>query len=150
MSRLSLNIGLRALLTAQSALDTVGHNITNANTLGFSRQTLQTSAARPMRLRGLEFGGGVQADAVTRTVDDLLSRRIVAQLSSVRRLDSLLLGMTGVEALFGEPGGVGIGKLMDGFFESVAELSTNPQEPNYFRPRLAPPRRESSPPGALP
>ena len=131
MSRLSLNIGLRALLTAQSALDTVGHNISNANTLGFSRQTLRTSAARPLRLRGLQFGGGVQADAVMRTVDDLLSRRIVAQLSSVRRLDSLLLGMSGVEALFGEPGGVGIGALLDGFFETVAELSTNPQERNF-------------------
>ena len=32
MSSISLNIGLKALLTAQSALDTVGHNVSNANT----------------------------------------------------------------------------------------------------------------------
>ena len=36
MSIVSLNTGLRSLLAAQYALDTVGHNIANANTPGYS------------------------------------------------------------------------------------------------------------------
>jgi flagellar hook-associated protein 1 FlgK len=128
MSNVSLHIGLKALLTAQSALDTIGHNISNANTPGYSRQNLQVSAARPYQLRGLLIGDGVNADNVRRTVDDLLTRRIVSQVGSLQKLDANLLGMTEVEALLGEPGGFGIGGLIDNLFTSFAGLSSEPQD----------------------
>ena len=51
MANLSLNIGLNALLTAQNALDTVGHNIANANTPGYSRSADIT--ARGERASGM-------------------------------------------------------------------------------------------------
>jgi flagellar hook-associated protein 1 len=128
MGSFGLNIGLRALMTAQSNLETVGHNISNANTEGYSRQDLQVSAARPLRIRGLEIGGGVTGDRVLRTEDTLLTRRIVGQTSVVERLDSMVTNMSGVEALLGEPNGFGLGKLLDGFFSSVSDLSTNPDD----------------------
>lgn len=131
MSGFGLNIGLQALLNAQSSLETVGHNISNANTEGYSRQVLHTSAARSINIRGLEIGGGVRSDMILRTEDALLTRRIVAQTSLVRRLDSMLVNMGGVEALLGEPGGFGIGELMDGFFGSISSLSTNPEDPVF-------------------
>lgn len=128
MSSFGLNIGLRALLTAQSALETVGHNISNANTEGYSRQDLQVSAARPLTLRGLELGGGVAGDVVMRTEDALLTRRIVSQASLVTKLTSMATNMSGVEALLGEPGGFGLGGLMDDLFSSVSDLSANPDD----------------------
>lgn len=128
MGSFGLNIGLRALLTAQSALETVGHNISNANTEGYSRQDLHVSAAQSLKVRGLQLGGGVQGDMVLRTEDRLLTRRIVSQTSLVQRLDSMLVNMGGVEALLGEPGGFGLGELMDGFFGSISDLSTNPED----------------------
>ena len=54
-----LEIGLRALLTAQSALDVIGHNISNANTPGYSRQDLMVSPTRPQLVRGMQMGSGV-------------------------------------------------------------------------------------------
>jgi flagellar hook-associated protein 1 FlgK len=131
MSSFGMNIGLRALLTAQTALETVGHNISNANTEGYSRQDLQVSAARSLRIRGLEMGAGIQGDMVRRTEDLLLTRRIVAQTSLVNRLDSMLVNMGGVEALLGEPSSFGLGGLMDDFFGSVSELSTHPEDMVY-------------------
>lgn len=125
MGSVGLNIGLRALLTSQTALDTVGHNISNANTPGYSRQSLKISTASPLQIRGLQVGTGVQADSITRTVDNLLTRRIIAQASSVSRLDALLVGMQNVEALLGEPGGFGIGERMSELFGSFADLSTD-------------------------
>ena len=45
----ALNIGSRALMTNLSALQVIGHNIANANTDGYSRQSVQTqSAGHPM------------------------------------------------------------------------------------------------------
>lgn len=128
MTSVGLNIGLRGLLTAQSALDTVGHNITNANTEGYSRQRLQISAGAPIELRGLYVGSGVEGKSISRTVDGILTRRIVSQVSTVSRLDSMMVGLKGVEALLGEPGGFGLGQLMSDWFASVADLSTDPQD----------------------
>ncbi|MEO1697979.1 MAG: flagellar hook-associated protein FlgK [Planctomycetota bacterium] len=125
---LSTNIGLRALLTSQAALDTIGHNVANANTEGFSRQNLLISNSRPLNLRGLQLGHGVQADQVVRSVDELLNGRIVRQASTIGRLDAQLVEMQSVEALLGEPGGDGFGALLDGIFESLSALSANTED----------------------
>ncbi|MFT7678155.1 MAG: flagellar hook-associated protein FlgK [Planctomycetota bacterium] len=122
----SLNIGLKGLLTAQSALETVGHNVSNANTPGYSRQQVDIRAGRPMDLRGLLVGSGVEATGVRRIADDVLNSRLVGQSGVVARYESLLGSLFSVESLLSEPGGAGIGASMDGFFESVSGLSNDP------------------------
>ncbi len=125
---LSTNIALRALLTSQSALETIGHNVANANTEGYSRQNLLISSSRPLNLRGLQLGHGVQADAVVRSVDELLNARIVSQSSALGRLDAQLVEMQSVEALLDEPGGDGFGGLMDDLFSNMSSLSANTED----------------------
>jgi flagellar hook-associated protein 1 FlgK len=128
MASLGLNIGLKALLTSQSALDIVGHNVANANTPGYSRQTLGVSAGGVLNLRGLSIGSGVHADIVNRTVDSLLQARLVSQSSSLARLDSQLDVMSSIEALLGEPGGRGLSAGLDSFFGSISEFSSSPAD----------------------
>lgn len=128
MGELSLDIGLKALLTSKAALDTIGHNIANANTPGYSRQDLHVSSGRAQTLRGLRIGDGVQADFVTRTVDELVNRRLVAQLGVMSRLEANVVGLSDLEALFGEPGEGGLGSILNGLFERMAELSAQPGE----------------------
>ncbi|MEM7307063.1 MAG: flagellar hook-associated protein FlgK [Planctomycetota bacterium] len=125
---IALNTGLRSLLTAQFALETLGHNIANANTPGYSRQKLNIATEMPVNLRGLVIGNGVKTTSVERTVDALLNRRIVRQVAVTGRLESQLTGMTEVEAMLGELDGRGIGSLLDDLFTSVSELSTNPED----------------------
>ncbi|MAE29546.1 MAG: flagellar hook-associated protein FlgK [Planctomycetota bacterium] len=128
MANISLNTGLRALMTSQAALQTIGHNISNANTPGYSRQSLSIQASAPIHLRNLWMGTGVDATSVERTVDQLLQKRLTGQVSSLQRLDASLTGMREFEALLGEPGGFGLGSLLDGFFESASSLATNPDD----------------------
>lgn len=128
MASIGLNIGLKALLTSQSALDIVGHNVANANTPGYSRQSLGVSAGGVLNLRGLSIGSGVNADIVKRTVDSLLQTRLVSQSSSLARLDSQLDVMTSIEALLGEPGGRGLSAGLDSFFGSISEFSSSPSD----------------------
>ncbi|MDB2575729.1 flagellar hook-associated protein FlgK [Planctomycetota bacterium] len=125
---MSTNIGLRALLTSQAALDTIGHNVSNATTEGYSRQRVLTSSARPLNLRGLQLGNGVDANVITRSVDELLNSRIEGQSSSVARLESQLTEMGSVEALLNEPGEGGFGALMDSLFSSLSLLSASPED----------------------
>lgn len=131
MGTLGSEIGLRALLASRTALETIGHNVSNANTPGYSRQRIELGTARPQNLRGLQLGSGVRADAVTRTVDELLNSRIVKQTSSLARLGAQLTEMTSVEALLDEPGGQGLGALLDELFASFSALSAHADDIVY-------------------
>jgi flagellar hook-associated protein 1 len=129
MSTIGLNTGLKALLSARYMLDTIGHNIANANTPGYSRQRVQLGSSLPVNLGGLLIGGGVDAGQVQRSVDELLGRRIQGQRSLASSLAVQRGGMTELEALLAEPGENGLGGLLDGFFGSLSQLSTGPADP---------------------
>ena len=63
-----LNIGLSGLSYFQTALNTTAHNISNADTTGYSKQTVQASASDALRLKksyGM-MGTGITASAVER------------------------------------------------------------------------------------
>lgn len=127
MGNLGLSIGLQALLTSQAGLDTIGHNISNANTPGYSRQTLRVGTGRNINLRGLIQGTGIQADVIARTVDTLLNGRIARQTSTLGRLETRYQAMSDAENFLGVGSGSGINQLLQGFFESVSELSAGPE-----------------------
>src|SRR5262245_31176370 len=129
MSTIGLNTGLKALLSARYVLDTIGHNIANAGTPGYSRQRVQLGNALPVQLGGLLIGGGVDAGRVQRSVDELLGRRIQGQHALLGSLSTLRGGLSDLEALVAEPGENGLGSLLDGFFASLSQLSTAPADP---------------------
>ena len=128
MSSVGLNIGLKALLTSQAALDTIGHNVANANTPGYSRQRLELSADRALSLGGVRVGSGVRTDTVERTFDSFVTRRLVLQHSTRDALQNRLQSLGAVEALLGEPDGFGLGGLMDELFSSMTTLSTDTED----------------------
>jgi flagellar hook-associated protein FlgK len=128
MPNVGLNIGLKALLTAQTALDNVGHNISNAGTPGYSRQNVLISADPAIMVRGLAIGNGVSAQQILRTADALLQRRLVLQQASISQLDQRLAGMSQVESLLGEPGDHGLNSLMQGFYSALSSLSSSPDD----------------------
>ena len=50
MSNISLFLGIEALNAARISLDTVGHNLANANTPGYSRQRVLLATAPAVRI----------------------------------------------------------------------------------------------------
>ena len=68
-----LHIGTSGLITSQSALATTGHNITNVNTEGYSRQRVNQATQIP-NFQGTHYiGSGVTVDSVQRLYDDFLA-----------------------------------------------------------------------------
>ena len=127
MANLSLTTGLRALLSAQRVLDTIGHNVANANTPGYSRQRVQLDSGLALQRGGMLVGSGVDASRVDRSVDSLLARRIMAQRGVMGGLGTRISTLSEIESFFGEPGPGGVGQLFDGFFSAASELSTTPR-----------------------
>ena len=104
-----LNIGLSGLSAAKTNLSVVGHNITNVNTPGYSRQdTVQVT--RPPQFSGAGFiGSGTSLTDIRRTYSEFLTTQlrsstalnsdVKAYKSQIDQLDSLLAGTTTLPVL---------------------------------------------------
>ena len=75
-----LNTVVRGLYAQQVSLDTVGHNISNTNTDGYSRQGVNLSTTRPESIYTAngenQSGTGVNVQSVTRARDIYIDRQM--------------------------------------------------------------------------
>jgi len=69
-----LSIGSRALTANYAALQTTGNNVANANTTGYSRQSVELATAFSQQTGAGFFGKGVDVATVTRAHSDFLTR----------------------------------------------------------------------------
>lgn len=130
-----IEIGKRSLFAHQRALGTVGHNLSNASTEGYSRQRVHFGPSEPLYQPQLnraetpgQIGQGVDITRIERVKDELLEGRIVANSSgegywSAR--DKYLLQM---EKIYNEPSELSVRNLMDKFWGSWQELSMFPEQ----------------------
>jgi flagellar hook-associated protein 1 FlgK len=125
----ALNIGANALSTNLAALQVIGHNIANANTAGYSRQTVQTQTAGYQQFGGNYFGKGVELGTVSRLHDAYLTRE--AQLAtSVAAADAERLAkLTKLESLF-PTGSSGLGAAMNDMLNAWADVASAPTNPS--------------------
>ncbi len=85
-----LGIGTSGLLAFQRSLDTIGHNISNVNTDGYSRQTVQLENNRP-QANGFGFTGtGVNTSTITRSYDAYVEFSVRNGTSSSAESDAFL------------------------------------------------------------
>ncbi|MHA7599120.1 flagellar hook-associated protein FlgK [Alicycliphilus sp. T452] len=70
-----LNVGARALLANQVALQTTGHNIANVSTPGYSRQSAQLVTVQGQYTGGGYIGQGVAVQTILRNHNELLTRQ---------------------------------------------------------------------------
>src|SRR3989344_9502232 len=70
-----LNVGARALLANQVALQTAGHNIANVNTPGYSRQTVVLQTVQGQFTGCGYIGQGVDVQTILRNQSELLTRQ---------------------------------------------------------------------------
>lgn len=77
-----LNIGSSALLAYQQQLSTVSHNVANANTPGYSRQTVELQARSGIPTGNGTYGAGVDAVTVTRAQDPFVNSQLWSTTAS--------------------------------------------------------------------
>lgn len=65
-----MNIGKSGLMTTKASLSTTGHNIANANTEGFSRQSVERASNDAVTFGKNQFGNGVKIQDVRRANDE--------------------------------------------------------------------------------
>ncbi|MCR5286037.1 MAG: flagellar hook-associated protein FlgK [Treponema sp.] len=129
-----IELGKRSIIAHTDAITTAGHNISNANTEGYSRQRVQLKEFDPLYKPDLEraerpgmIGQGIDVQAINRIRDELLDKRIVGQQNLESYWKTRSDYYTMLEQIYNEPYDVSIRSNMDKFWEGWQELSVNPE-----------------------
>src|SRR5689334_1973352 len=120
-----LDMALRALNAQQLALDTTNHNVANANTDGFSRQTVIMQTTDPYTLPGMnraqiagQVGTGVIAAGITRARDVFADVQYRTELGGEKQAQAQSDGLQQIEAILNEPSSTGLADQLSKFFDA--------------------------------
>lgn len=122
-----MDTGKRSLMNSQTALQTVGHNIANKSTEGFSRQRVDLQTNTPITEGNLQIGMGARAGVVTRINNPWLEKQIQREGMNMGFQDSRADALSRVEQVYNEQTNKGLNQYMTDFFNSFRELSNNPE-----------------------
>lgn len=120
-----LSIAISGLKASQSALTVTGHNITNANTEGYSRQVLNQSANSPQFKGGVWVGSGVGIDSVTRVYDKFLTEQLWRDTSSFNSFETLATNAGQIDSLLADSG-TGIQPGLERMFGALQSVVDDP------------------------
>lgn len=130
----SLETAKRSIFTQQAAINTVGHNISNANTEGYSRQKVTMVAARPIEAYGInrsnapgQLGTGVEFTSITRIRNAFLDQQYREQNYGVGSLEIQTDTLNKLEGYVNEPSDTGIRAVLEKFWNSWSDLSKDPE-----------------------
>ncbi|MDU2063409.1 MAG: flagellar hook-associated protein FlgK [Sporomusaceae bacterium] len=125
----ALNAVASGLYAQQAAINTVGHNVANASTEGYSRQRANLVSTTPQTIIGqsgsYQLGTGVDVASVTRARDSFIDQQYWKENSTLSASNSTYNTLGKVENALGEPTDTGIQSVLNNFWQSWQTLSTN-------------------------
>ncbi|MCR4822795.1 MAG: flagellar hook-associated protein FlgK [Treponema sp.] len=130
----AVELGKRSLMAHSTQINTAGHNISNADTEGYSRQRVQIKTFDPIyrpdltrEERAGQIGQGTSVESINRLRDELLDQRIVAQTNQETYWTTREKYYTMIEEVYNEPDEISIRTNMDKYWQSWQELSVYPE-----------------------
>ncbi|MFL6429725.1 MAG: flagellar hook-associated protein FlgK [Acidobacteriaceae bacterium] len=129
------NIATGSLSADQAAISVVAGNIANANTPGYTTETVQWGAVDTVTVGGRSAAGGVSLQGAVSQRDRVLNQRIDQQTQDQSSTAARLAALSDLQSLFSgaisatgshSSGVADIGQQMTAFFESFSSLSADP------------------------
>jgi hypothetical protein len=124
-----LNTGRTSLAAQLQALEVSGQNIANAQTKGYSRQTISFEASAPQRTNRLEaglVGRGVTVSGVERIHDEFLFNQIIAEGDTTGEFQVRKDVFDQMEILLNDGDGRSLNSELSDFFSGFQDIATNP------------------------
>lgn len=123
------NTVVRGIFAQQASLDTVGHNIANANTDGYSRQNVNLSTTRPEVVYGgaagkMQLGTGVTAQSVTRARDSFIDSQMWKESGALGYGQMTYDTLSRIEGIFKDTAETGMQAVLNKFWSAWQTLST--------------------------
>ena len=131
---MGLETTLRGILAQQLAIDVTGHNISNANTVGYSRQRATLTPTDPYTVPGTsrppqagQLGTGVDVSQYQRVRDAFIDIQYRAQTMIQGSADATNDGLQQVQQAFHEPGDQGLNSLLQKYWSAWSDVSNAPE-----------------------
>lgn len=128
-----LSIGTSGLYTYQAALNTTGHNVSNTDTRGYTRQQLIQEASRAISVSSTYgmSGTGVNALAIIQQRNIYLDAKYRENACTLGSYQTKEYYMLSVESYFSEVRSDGTTATFDRFNEALNTLATSPSDLTY-------------------
>jgi flagellar hook-associated protein 1 FlgK len=124
-----LQTALSGLEAAQAAITTTGENIANANTAGYTRQTVQTAATTPLTIPGqgggTQVGTGVSITDISRIRNQFLDVQYRAQNTATSNANSNATELGQVQTAMTDSSSSGLQSVMSNFWTAWNSLGTD-------------------------
>lgn len=128
-----ISSALQAMLTNQQAIEITGHNVANANTAGYHRQSAVLAAGMPYSNSTLigstyagQMGTGVVVDKIRRYAMEYVDGRYRKELAESKRWETEQAVLEQVEATLAETEDDGLVTKLDEFWTGWQSLSDDP------------------------
>jgi flagellar hook-associated protein 1 FlgK len=121
-----LSAAARALVTHQKAMAVTTHNISNAETEGYSRQRAVLGASDPLITPDGIIGTGVELKDIERIREPLLDDIYRGETSTASFHGERADQLGRIEQVFGEPSDTGLMAALDAFWNAWSDLATDP------------------------
>ncbi|MFP4273074.1 MAG: flagellar hook-associated protein FlgK [Halothiobacillaceae bacterium] len=122
-----LSNAVSGLRSVQRALDTTGHNIANANTPGYSRQSAVISAREPSFEGSGYLGNGSMVETVRRNFDGYVEGQLRDAISENGQLQYMDKFTGQVNELVGDLD-TGLGQQIQSFYNAAEDVANNPTD----------------------
>lgn len=109
-----------ALLAHQTALTTIGHNLANAATPGYTRQRVEFVPSNPQN--------GVEVSTIRRIRDRFLDFSLLTEQQTLGKNQSQANMLQRLEGIFNSQPGTGLSAVLDQMFQGFQDLSVNPAD----------------------
>jgi flagellar hook-associated protein 1 FlgK len=133
----TFNVAKRGMFAQQKAIDVTTHNISNANTEGYSRQRATMETTKPFGMPSMnnamgpgQLGTGVQISSITRIRDSFLDYQVRTENGTKGLYEGREKFLSEIESIINEPSDTGISTLIGKVFDSWQELSKHPESSN--------------------
>ena len=120
-----LNIGLTGLSASQAYLNTTSHNIANAATPGFHRQTVTQEARDPQYSGGAFFGTGTGVTGVARSYSQLLEGQVLSADSRRAEYAAYSQFISQLDNVLADAD-TGLTPALNEFFGALQNVTSNP------------------------
>lgn len=121
-------VALSGLNAAQIGMQTTGHNISNVNTTGYSRQQIEQSQGSGQFTGAGFIGGGSDVTSIRRVYADYLLTQAQALQAQSAESSAHATELGRLSGLLSDPN-ANLGAALDDFFSSVEGLAANPADP---------------------
>lgn len=131
---MGLETAKRGMYSQQSAIYVTGHNIANKNTPGYTRQRVNFVQETPYPAASMnrpqipgQLGTGVKDGTIQRIRDSLVDGQYRTESNKLGYYESYANSVKRMEEIMNEPSDYGLAKAMNQFWQSLEDLSTNPE-----------------------